>query len=151
MDDAPPGTGKFAAHGTALTADPADPAEDRPGSGRLNAALTRAVVGVYLRHSGRGPTKAQAFFRDDVIVVVLRDVLTTGERNLARAGRPDAVTSLRRDLQAAMADDLIAAVEELTGCTVVTCLGQNHVDPDMAIEAFVLDRPVAPTALGHAA
>lgn len=41
-----------------------------------------------------------------------------------------------------MRHDLVAAVEELTGRTVVAFMSDNHVDPDMAAELFVLDSPV---------
>jgi uncharacterized protein YbcI len=128
---------------------PADPTDLTPGAtherlagGELNAALTRAVVGVYRERVGRGPTRAQAFFRDDVVIVLLRDVLTTGERSLAMGGRPDTVKRLRGALQAVMRDDMVAAVEALTRSTVSVAMSQSHVDPDMAVEVFVLDRPV---------
>jgi uncharacterized protein YbcI len=119
-----------------------DATHDRLMGGELNAALTRAVVGVYRAHVGRGPTRAQAFFRDDVVVVLLRDVLTTGERSLALGGRPETVKKLRGALQAVMRDDMVAAVEELTGSKVAASMSQSHIDPDMAVEVFVLDRPV---------
>jgi uncharacterized protein YbcI len=117
-------------------------AHERPVGGELNAALTRAVVGIYRDQVGRGPTRAQAFFRDDIVVVLLRDTLTRGERSLVTRGRPDAVTALRHQIHAAMRDDLVATVQDITGSTVTAAMSQSHIDPDMAVEVFVLDRPV---------
>jgi uncharacterized protein YbcI len=110
--------------------------------GRLNAAITRAVVRSHSEHAGRGPTKATAFFHDNVIVVVLEQTMTRSERSLAASGRLDAVHDVRQELQRAMRADLVSAIEALTGCTVSAFMGDNCVEPDLAVELFVLDRPV---------
>lgn len=114
--------------------------------GRLNAALANAVVQIHNTYVGRGPSKGQAFFRDNVIVVVMQETLTKAERSLIEAGRKDHVLGMRREFQRTMEDDLVGAVEELTGCKVVAFMSDNHVDPDMAAELFVLDRPVPGTS-----
>jgi uncharacterized protein YbcI len=110
--------------------------------GRLNAAITRAVVRSHSEHAGRGPTKATAFFHDNVIVVVLEQTMTRSEQSLAASGRLDAVHDVRQELQRAMRADLVAAIERLTGCSVSAFMGDNSVEPDLAVELFVLDRPV---------
>lgn len=38
-----------------------------------------------------------------------------------------------------MRNDLVAAVEELLGRRVIAFLSDNHIDPDVAIESFVLE------------
>jgi hypothetical protein len=38
-----------------------------------------------------------------------------------------------------MRDDLVAAVEGLTERKVIAFMSENHVDPDMAAEIFVLE------------
>jgi len=121
--------------------DPAD-VPDRPRGGRLNAAIARGVVHMHSRFVGRGPTKAQAFFHGNVIVVVMRDTMTKSEVSLAADGREDAVLRMRYELQQAMKDDLVAEVESLTGCAVVAFMSANHIEPDLEAELFVLDRPV---------
>lgn len=110
--------------------------------GELNAAIARAVVRFYRQRTGRGPTKAKAFYRGNNLVVVLRDVLTQVERSLADAGRPEAVEQMRMTFQETMRTDLTATIEELTGCKVQAFISANSVDADMAAEVFVLDRPV---------
>jgi uncharacterized protein YbcI len=108
----------------------------------LNAALANALVRVHRSYVGRGPTRAQAFYRGDVVVLVLRDVLTKGERSLATSGRPEAARAIRSTFHRAMRPDLVRAVEALTGCRVTAFLCDSHVDPEVTTQLFVLDRPI---------
>jgi uncharacterized protein YbcI len=108
----------------------------------LNAAISREVVRLYTRFLGRGPTKARSFFRDDTIVVILEDVMTSAERSLMAAGRQGSVRDLRVAFQEAMRPALIETIERLTGCHVKSFMSGNQTDPDMACEVFVCDRPV---------
>jgi uncharacterized protein YbcI len=48
---------------------------------------------------------------------------------------------MRRRFQAAMGDELKASVQELTGKRVVAFMSDNHLDPDIAIEVFIVDTP----------
>jgi uncharacterized protein YbcI len=117
-------------------------AQPPPPVGQLNQSLVNAVVRAHRDVVGRGPTKAQAFYRHDLVVVLLRDVLTTAERNLIADGRGDAVLQLRQDVQTLMRRSLIDAVERLTGSHVEAHLSANHLNPDLIAELFVLDRPI---------
>jgi uncharacterized protein YbcI len=119
-----------------------DEPADRPVAGDLNAALARAVVRIHRSYAGRGPTKAQAFFRHNVLVVLLEDVMTTVERSLVASGQHATVLGVRQQLHEAMRADLEAAVEGLTGRRVTAFLSDLHLDPDLAAEVFVLDGPV---------
>jgi uncharacterized protein YbcI len=110
--------------------------------GQLNAALARAVVRVHRDYVGRGPTKAQAFFRGNVVVVIMEDVMTKAEQSLVASGQDDAVLEMRCRFQKAMGPELREIVERLTGCKVDAFMSDNHIDPDAAVEIFVLDRPV---------
>jgi uncharacterized protein YbcI len=112
--------------------------------GRLNAALSDAAVHVYQHHLGRGPTRVQAFFRHDVVVVMVRDAMTRGERTLVEDGQASAARDLRRGLLEAMRDDLAGAVAALTGLGVLAVLADARAAPDVAVHVFVLDGQVAP-------
>jgi uncharacterized protein YbcI len=114
-----------------------------PTPAELNVALARAVGRVHRQCLGRGPTKAQAFFRQKLVIVVLSDILTRQESSLLAAGRRDAVLAGRRQLQAAMRPHLTAAVERITGAHVLACLSDTHVDPDVSAMLFMLDRTVS--------
>jgi uncharacterized protein YbcI len=115
---------------------------ERPTGGELNAAVARAMVRFHRREMGRGPNKARAFYRDDIIIVVLEDLLTTAERSLVARGKHDAVMQLRAEFQNAIREDMVAVIEDLTGAKVRAFMSSNHLDPDMALEAFVLDQPI---------
>jgi uncharacterized protein YbcI len=91
---------------------------------------------------GRGPTKARAIFRGDVVVVILEEVLTVAERSLVADGQSDAALAMRRSLHATMRPALIAAVAEATGLPVRALMSDTHADPDAAVEVFLLDRDV---------
>lgn len=92
---------------------------------------------------GRGPTKAQAFCRHNIIVVVIRDALTRAERSLVAAGRQESARRFRDALQQTIRDDLVSEVEGLTGRKVVAFMSATHFDPDVSAQVFVLDEPVA--------
>ena len=111
--------------------------------GELNAAVARAIVRYHAHQLGRGPTRAKAFYHDNFMVIVLEDLLTQAERSLVTGGHADAVVLTRQGFQEIMRPYLTSTVERLTGCTVRAFLSANHLDPDVAAEVFVLDRPIA--------
>jgi uncharacterized protein YbcI len=118
---------------------PAPHAEHEPQGGQLGAAISNAVVRLMAEYTGRGPTKARTSIRDNVVLVVLQDTLTKGERALVRKGREEKVIDLRGEFQAAMRDEVETAIEELTGRRVTAFMSANHIDPDLAAELFVLE------------
>jgi uncharacterized protein YbcI len=90
-------------------------------------------------YTGRGPTRARTSIRDNLVVVLLEDTLTKGERRLVAQGRDIRVLDYRAEFQAAMREDAIASIEELTGRKVTAFMSANHIDPDLAAELFVLE------------
>jgi uncharacterized protein YbcI len=93
---------------------------------------------------GRGPRRALAFYRGNVVVVVLQGTLTKGELSLAADGRHDAVMRIRRQFRDVMRTELTEAVEALTGCAVLALVSDNSIEPDLAVQLFLLDRSVDP-------
>jgi uncharacterized protein YbcI len=69
----------------------------------------------------------------------LQDTLTRGERNLVDAGESDAVLDLRRRWQKVMRGSCSRKIEDLTGRKVVGFMSDNHIDPDIAVEVFILE------------
>ena len=96
------------------------------------------VVQVLRAYTGRGPTKAWTSMDTDLVVVVLHDTLTKGEHSLVADGRGQLVRDMRKAYQETMAVELVAGVQEITGREVVAFLSDNHIDPDIAIETFLL-------------
>jgi uncharacterized protein YbcI len=119
---------------------------DRPlPDGELAAAISTTVVRALARTTGRGPTKARTTLGDNGVFVVLQDSLTIGEQTLTDAGEGDAVLDLRRRWQRVMQADLSREIEQLTGRKVIGFMSDNHIDPDIAVEVFVLE-PLPPDA-----
>ena len=111
-----------------------------PGTpvGSLSAAISNAVVGLLRDYTGRGPTHARTTIGPDTIVVTLRNSLTKAERTLAAHGQAVEVLAMRRAFQNTMREELIAAVERLTGRTVEAFLSDNLYEPDVAVEIFLV-------------
>jgi uncharacterized protein YbcI len=107
--------------------------------GELSAAISNAVVRALARTTGRGPTQAKTTLGENGVFVVLQDSLTVGERTLTDAGQGQAVLDLRRRWQSVMEEDVSREIEDLTGRRVVGFMSDNHIDPDLAVEVFVLE------------
>jgi uncharacterized protein YbcI len=118
---------------------PAHRAEHEAETGRLGASISNAVVRLLAEYTGRGPTKARTTIRSDMVIVLLQDTLTKGERVLVRNGRAENVLALRSEFQGAMREEVVAVVEELVGRKVIAFMSTNHIDPDLAAEVFVLE------------
>ena len=89
-----------------------------PRGRRPHAAISETLVRLLAENTGRGPTKARTTIDRDLIVVVLQNSLTPGERYLADDNRAEQVLGMRRAYQDAIRTDCIAAIEDLTGRTV---------------------------------
>jgi uncharacterized protein YbcI len=111
--------------------------------GRLLAEVTNRIVGMMREHYGRGPIKAKTYVLDNLIVCVLSDGFTAIERTMMEGGEPDRVLEMRRDFQRLMKGRYSEMIEELTGRKMLAFLSQAHVEPDLTIEMFLMDGPVA--------
>ncbi len=107
-------------------------------SGSKCAAISNHVVRTMSEYTGRGPTKARTHIHDDVVTVLLQDTLTKGERSLVGEDLDALVLTMRKAFQGTMGQDLIDGVEEILGRKVVAFMSDNHIDPDCAVEVFVL-------------
>jgi len=102
------------------------------------AIISTGSVQIVRRYTGRGPTKARTTITDDLVTILMRDTLTTGERNLVEAGAQERVLELRATYQQVMRDELVALVETQIHRKVEAFMSNNHADPDVAVEIFVL-------------
>jgi uncharacterized protein YbcI len=107
--------------------------------GSARSAIANAIVRLHAEHFGRGPTRARAHINEDFVLVVLEDVFTTAERTLVAAGRADQVRATRDAFAEVMRDRFCAAVEVGCGRRVRAYFSQTHVEPEMAVELFVLE------------
>ena len=111
---------------------------DPATSGPRGLAISNLVVRLLSEYTGRGATQARTHFNDNLITVVVQDLMTKGEHSLIRHGKGDLVLETRRAYQDSMGDELSAGVEDITGRRVVAFLSANHLEPDVAIENFML-------------
>jgi len=100
--------------------------------------ISTGSVQIVRRYTGRGPTRARTAITDDLVTILMRDTLTTGERNLVEAGAHERVLELRATYQQVMRDELVALVESQIHRKVEAFMSNNHTDPDVAVEIFVL-------------
>lgn len=106
--------------------------------GSRAAAISNHIVRTMSEFTGRGPTKARTYLNDDLVTCVLQDTLTKGERSLVSDDLYDLVLTTRKAYQGTMRTELVAGVEAILGRTVTAFMSDNHIDPDVAVEVFVL-------------
>jgi uncharacterized protein YbcI len=119
--------------------------DEHPGRGAVANGISSAVVRLMREYTGRGPTKARTIIGRDTVTVILADTMTKAERKLAESSKADLVLQVRQQFQRTMREDLVAAVELLMERKVIAFMSDNHIEPDMAAEVFVLE-PIADEA-----
>ena len=110
--------------------------------GEMLAAISTRIVGLLREHYGRGPSRAKTYAMDDCIVCVLRNGFTAHERTIVDSGEPGRVIEMRQDFQRLMERQYRQTIETITGRKVVAFLSQAHLEPDITLEIFFLDRPM---------
>jgi uncharacterized protein YbcI len=130
--------------------DPEALPNDGLAEGRLNSAIANELGKLVADFVGRGATRSRAFISGDVVVCLLEDGATKGERNLVAAGRADLVRVGRDVLQRAMEEQLTAAVERITGRTVRLFLSGSSTPGESSVEVFVLEPEHPPDDSGYA-
>jgi len=120
---------------TRLKGVPVDPQHENQSP---SAKIATAAVQLLHEYTGRGPTRAKTNISEDVVTILLADTLTRGERTLVDHGHADRVLQVRYDYQTAMRGGLVGIVERELDREVIAFMSQNHIDPDLAVEVFVL-------------
>ena len=113
--------------------------------------ISDAMVGLYKRYYGRGPTKARTHLAHDAIMCVLEEIFTTVERSLVERGDHDTVAHVRGSFQRQFSGEFVRAVEEITGRKVRAFLSESHTDPDLAVEVFLLEPDIGSPQSEHEA
>ena len=133
MDDAFPSD--TAAAGSTPTRSAPRPQMD----GAMRSAISQAIVRIHAEHYGKGATQAKTYAWDDLVVTILRDVLTTAERTLIEVDKAETVRSVRTTFQFTMEATFRAAIERLTGRRVLSFMSQVDPQNGLGVEVFVLE------------
>ncbi len=110
--------------------------------GEMLAAISTRIVGLLREHYGRGPSRAKTYAMDDCVVCVLRNGFTAHERTIVDSGDAGRVIEMRQEFQRLMERQYRETIESITGRKVVAFLSQAHLEPDITLEIFFLDRPL---------
>jgi len=114
------------------------------------AQISTGLVQLHSRYYGKGPTKAKTHQVNDTVVSILRGGFTRVERTLLETGQIESVYQMRRTFQQVMEDEFRRVVEEAMGRQVIAYMSSIHVDPDLAVEIFVLEPLDEPALEDHA-
>ena len=106
-------------------------------------AISRALVRVVRKRTGRGPTKVRTDLSWDLAIVTLEESLTPAERTLVREGDGALVTQFRTALHDGMRAEAVTAVQDITGRRVAAYLTAHEHDPDRTVIAFHFSRPAS--------
>ena len=110
----------------------------RDGQGTLRSEISTAIVGLYKKHYGKGPTACRTYLEPDLVVVILGEGYTPSEQTLFEAGKWYEVREARQIWQDSMHERFVETIEELTHRKVKAFMSANRQDPDYAVELFVL-------------
>jgi uncharacterized protein YbcI len=107
--------------------------------GAMRSAISQAIVRIHAEHYGKGATQAKTYVWDNLVVTVLRDVLTVAERTLVEVDHADTVRDVRTTFQLSLEPTFRAAVERLTGRRVHSFMSQVDPANGLGVEVFVLE------------
>jgi uncharacterized protein YbcI len=110
-----------------------------PIDGAMRSAISQAIVRIHAEHYGKGATQAKTYVWDNLIVCVLRDVLTVAEHTLIDADRADTVRDVRTTFQSSLEGTFRTAIERLTGRRVHSFMSQVDPANGLGVEVFVLE------------
>src|SRR4051794_2109366 len=125
-------------------------ADAKLSGGRLLSAISNSIAALRREHYGRGPTKAKTYIVDDMIIVVMRDSgYSAIEKTMIDNDEAERVVAMREDFQRVMARRYSDTIEMLTGRNVVAFLNRAHLEPDVSMKVFIVDRPPDGFAAGE--
>jgi uncharacterized protein YbcI len=104
------------------------------------ADISAAMMRVYAEQFGREPERAHTHYVDlDAIACFLRGTLTRAERRLTTLDEHQRLRDMRMLFQYSAEDEFRAAVEEITGRTVIAFISGIDTRSDIASEIFMLE------------
>ena len=111
--------------------------------GDVLTAISDGMVGLLKEFYGHRPAKTKTYFKDDLVVCLLRGGFSRVEQTLLDGGRGESVIRQRMEFQELMRARFVGVIEDATGRRVIGFMSGNQQGPDIMCEVFVL----APTDL----
>jgi uncharacterized protein YbcI len=125
---------------TGVTSEEAQMSQDGgKATGVELSAITVAMVQLHRRFYGKGPTEAKTYAVNDTILCMLHGGFTTVEKTLMADGKIQEVEGIRRSFQRTMKGRFVEVIESTLDRKVLGYMSQINVDPDVAIELFLLE------------
>lgn len=115
---------------------------DAPTRGGYGVRISNEVVGILRTYGGKGPTKCKTYFDDDLVLVLLRGGFTAADHTMFEAGKWLNVREAKQAFQDSIQVQLTEVIERVTGRTVLAFMSASHQQPDLMIEAFLIDEPL---------
>jgi len=112
------------------------PLDDRA---RQAVEISNELTRSHRDHFGRGAGNVKTVIQKGFVTTFLEDIYTPFEKTLIAGGHDKLVMDARFAFQQMMRDTYIGIIERVTGRKVRAFLSQNHINPDIAVEMFVLD------------
>ncbi len=107
--------------------------------GRQAVEISNQLTRSHREHFGRGAGNVKTVIQKGFVVTFLEDIYTPFEKTLIGGGHEKLVVEARFAFQQMMRAEYIGVVETVTGRKVRAFLSQNHIDPPIATEMFVLE------------
>src|ERR1022692_491372 len=105
-------------------------------SGDLLTAISEGLVGLLKEFYGHGPSRVKSYYKDDLVVCVLRGGFSRVEQTLLDGGRGQAVIQQRMEFQEVMRDRFTGVIEDATGRPLIGFMSGNQQHPDLMCEVF---------------
>ena len=111
-------------------------AEDRS---RQAVEISNQLTRSHREHFGRGAGNVKTVIQKGFVITFLEDIYTPFEKTLISGGHEQLVIDCRFAFQQMMRDNYIEIIETVTRRKVRAFLSQNHIEPAIATEMFVLE------------
>ena len=102
-------------------------------------AISDGMVALLKEFYGRGPTRTKTYYKDEMVVCLLRGGFSRVEQTLLDGGRGSSVIEQRMDFQELMRERFNAVIESATGRQVIGFMSGNQQNPDIMCEVFILE------------
>ena len=112
------------------------PVDDRV---RQAVEISNELTRSHRDHFGRGAGNVKTVIQKGFVITFLEDIYTPSEKTLIAGGHDKLVMEARFAFQQMMRDTYVGIIERVTGRKVRAFLSQNHIDPAIAAEIFVLE------------